>query len=116
MEVGDLLSLRFEVELVGKGQNEVQNEQASLDQLVGMAAPVTQVFAVERGVKRAGKQVVQVGVVGALHGSDVPVTERFADEAGHRVPFAGLSKFQKVPLGEVAGMGGHEVEKGGFSL
>ena len=42
--MGDLIGFGFEIGLIGKGENEVQNAQAGLDQLVGMTAPVARTW------------------------------------------------------------------------
>ena len=79
------------------GEDEVENHEAGVDHLDGLAAPVAQIVLVDDAVNAARVEVVDVGVVGIGGDAGVAAVE---DAGGQAVDQAALGL-----VGESRGIG-----------
>src|SRR5260370_35842730 len=96
------------------GQNKVQNEEPGADQFVGETTAVAEIVLLDGLVEGACKQVVDQRVPSQSSRPYMIVRQGFPGQADAHTPSIDPGEIEELPLGEVPGVGGDEVEEARF--
>src|SRR5713226_1688843 len=104
----------LEIGVLGVGKNEIQTEKSSSNISRFVRPPVAEIILANGGVELSRTEVVHA-VVGrmTLHGS-MTQDQELVREVLAAVAAVGLGVDKKLPNGEIARVGGCDVEKAGF--
>src|ERR1700733_517868 len=116
LKILDLVLFAFEIVTVEIGKNEIEDGESSLSKFKRMVASVANVFFVNRFVERLERKLINACIVLNLNLFHVHVLEKPFDKCIHGPSRFLFDKTQVMPLGEVPGMSGHDVEKTALSF
>ena len=114
MKVAKFFLLGFQVVVIGLVKNKIQDQEPGADPFVGKMATIAKIVLVDERIKGACEQVVDQGMTREPRSPDVAMSKGFGGQAGAHTPAIDPGKIKELPLGEVPGMGGDEVNEPRF--